>query len=290
MFLKRVEERRLEEGDEVLISKWKKTKDENVMNEIIKRHIHLIHHMARGYQKCGLAMHDLVAEGILGLIHSVEKFRVEENTKFSTYAHYWIRAKINMYSWKMKNLIHVTKSKKNSFIYSLIHDINEDKISREEALNKIANKEGISLKKAENSLNLLKTKMKSLNEKLNYHNHNDDKDQSIEDSTINNDHQDMMEEINTKEVMGLIEDILLAMPERERITIHERWLTESPKTLQSLADQFNMSTEGVRRLELRTLEHLREAIAAKVYNNNKQYEMLMNFIAILSIRVTYLLS
>jgi RNA polymerase sigma factor (sigma-70 family) len=266
MFLKKLQEKKLEEGDEILISKWKKTKDENIINELIKRHISLIHHMASGYQKNGLAMHDLVAEGILGLIHSVEKFRVEEKTKFSTYAHYWIRAKINMYVWKMKNIIHVTKSKKNSFIYSLIYDINEEKISKEEAIKKIASREGISLKKAKDSLNLLKVKMKSLNEKLNYNHHSEDKDVSIEDLLTNNDHEDMMEEINQKDIMNLIKNILMSMTEKQRILINERWLTESPKTLKELGDKFNMSTEGIRRMEIRTIESLREGIGSKKSN------------------------
>lgn len=288
MFLKRLQERKLEEGDEELISQWKKTKDEKIMNEIIKRHIHLIHHMANGYQNNGLEIHDLVAEGILGLIHSVEKFKTDKNVKFSTYAYYWIRAKINMYVWQMKNLIHITKSKKNSFIYSLIQEINEEKISREEALKKISEEEGISLKKAEDSLKLLQVKMKSLNEKLNYNNNGDDKEQSIEDNLVSSDYQDMMEEINTQEVMGLIEDILLSMSEKERKVVYDRWLTESPKTLQELANEIGMTPEGVRRMEIRTLDHLRESIASKVYND-KEKSILMRFIAILTFRITVLM-
>ena len=290
MFLKKLEESKLIEGDEVLISKWQKTKDENLMNQLIKRHIHLVHHIARGYKNNGLAMHDLVAEGILGLIHSAEKFRNNDyKVKFLTYAYYWIRAKINIYSWKMKNIIHITKSKRNSFIYSLIYDINEEKISREEALKKIAKTEGVSLKKAEDHLNLLKIKMKSLNEKLNYNNENDDKSHSMEDLIISDEYQDMMEEINTKEIMEIIEDILISMSEKERFIIHERWLTESPKTLQEIANKFHMSAEGVRRMEIRTLENLRSAISAKVYNNHKK-SLMMRLITIMTIRVTFLLS
>ncbi|HEX4733690.1 MAG TPA: sigma-70 family RNA polymerase sigma factor, partial [Thermoleophilaceae bacterium] len=51
-------------------------------------------HVARGYRGQGLPFHDLIQEGIVGLIRAAEKFDWRKGFKFSTYATLWIRQAI----------------------------------------------------------------------------------------------------------------------------------------------------------------------------------------------------
>jgi RNA polymerase primary sigma factor len=58
---------------------------------LINSNLRLVVHVARKYQGQGLAMGDLVQEGMLGLIRAAEKFDWRKGFRFSTYATIWIR-------------------------------------------------------------------------------------------------------------------------------------------------------------------------------------------------------
>jgi RNA polymerase sigma factor (sigma-70 family) len=54
----------------------------------------LVHKLARRYAWCGAPMDDLVAEGFLGVQIATDRFDPERGVKFITYAHHWIRGKV----------------------------------------------------------------------------------------------------------------------------------------------------------------------------------------------------
>jgi RNA polymerase primary sigma factor len=61
---------------------------------MIAANLRLVVKIAKDYMNCGLGMEDLVAEGNLGLIRAVEKFNPKFNTRFSTYAAWWIKQSV----------------------------------------------------------------------------------------------------------------------------------------------------------------------------------------------------
>ena len=67
---------------------------EKVRDIIFNSNLRLVLSIARKYQNCGLDLLDLIQEGNLGLIKAIEKYSCEKDTKFSTYATYWIRQAI----------------------------------------------------------------------------------------------------------------------------------------------------------------------------------------------------
>ena len=54
----------------------------------------LVHKLAHRYAWCGAPKEDLVAEGFLGLQIAKERFDPSRGVKFITYAHHWIRGKV----------------------------------------------------------------------------------------------------------------------------------------------------------------------------------------------------
>ncbi len=62
--------------------------------KFIKSNLRLVVSIAKRYQASGLPLPDLIQEGYLGLIHSVDKFDYRKGFKFSTYATWWIRQAI----------------------------------------------------------------------------------------------------------------------------------------------------------------------------------------------------
>jgi len=258
------------EETELLVTEWQKTKDKKLLEEILQRHINLIKKIASGYRSNGLDLHDLMAEGTIGLMHGLEKFRIDKKVKFSTYAYYWIKAKINLYAWKTRNLINVNFSNKNSFIFSILKDIKEEKISQEEGIHKIKEKEDMNGDQVKKNMQILSYKIKELQ---NTFQDGEEKQLHWEELLSDTSYEDMIDDLDVNNMILLIEECMCAMKENQRYVLNHRWLTENPISLKELAVQLDMSLEGVRKLEIKTLSCLREMLTSRLYHNNKNLSL-----------------
>src|SRR5881392_3474455 len=70
------------------------TGDHEARDQMVRANLRLVVNIARGYTGKGLALQDLIEEGNLGLLRAVEGFDPTMNTRFSTYASYWIKQSI----------------------------------------------------------------------------------------------------------------------------------------------------------------------------------------------------
>jgi RNA polymerase nonessential primary-like sigma factor len=61
---------------------------------MIKHNLRLVVSIAKNYLGRGLPMSDLIEEGNLGLMHAIGKFEPERGFRFSTYASWWIRQRV----------------------------------------------------------------------------------------------------------------------------------------------------------------------------------------------------
>ena len=68
-----------------------KNGDEDAKNELIKRNLKLVVSIAKNYTNRGVFLLDLIQEGNIGLIKAIDRFDIDKDFKFSTYAIWWIR-------------------------------------------------------------------------------------------------------------------------------------------------------------------------------------------------------
>jgi RNA polymerase primary sigma factor len=87
-----------------LINKIKNNKDELAYNEFISKYIPMVIKIATKYIAF-YEIEDLIQEGILGLMKSIEKFDYKRDVSFSTYATFWIHQYIRRFLANNSRLI-----------------------------------------------------------------------------------------------------------------------------------------------------------------------------------------
>ncbi|MGB0740393.1 MAG: sigma-70 family RNA polymerase sigma factor, partial [Planctomycetaceae bacterium] len=80
--------------DEKMLSNRISGGDAAARDRMVRANLRLVVNIARGYSGKGLPLQDLIEEGNLGLLRAVEGFDPTMNTRFSTYASYWIKQSI----------------------------------------------------------------------------------------------------------------------------------------------------------------------------------------------------
>jgi RNA polymerase primary sigma factor len=83
-------------------------------NTIIQSNLKLVIHFAKQYKnyiKDSFDLDDLISEGNIGLIKSIERFKPEMDIKFSYFASYWIKKYIQDFLMNNKNLIRIPQNK-----------------------------------------------------------------------------------------------------------------------------------------------------------------------------------
>lgn len=129
-----------------LINQWKKNKDQESIKIIISAYLRLILSIARKYSSYGLPLEDLINEGIIGIMHSLDKFDISKNYRLSTYASWWIRASIQDYILKNWSIVrNGTTAAQKTLFFSLkkikrkINDLSYEYMGYEELKNYFSN-------------------------------------------------------------------------------------------------------------------------------------------------------
>ena len=94
-YLREINETALLTADEEkMLSRRIENGDAGARDRMVRANLRLVVNIARGYTGKGLPLPDLIEEGNLGLLRAVEGFDPDMNTRFSTYASYWIKQSI----------------------------------------------------------------------------------------------------------------------------------------------------------------------------------------------------
>jgi len=91
----------LEKSEEFFhIEEWRNKREKKSLQIILNSYLRLAVSYAKKYRSYGLPLDDLIHEGVLGIMHALEKFDISKDFRLSTYASWWIRASIQDYILK----------------------------------------------------------------------------------------------------------------------------------------------------------------------------------------------
>jgi RNA polymerase primary sigma factor len=218
-----------------LISSGNLTEDQRklINKELVEGNLRFVITVAKQYQNQGLEFPDLIAEGNMGLIKAIENFDWSKNLRFISYAVWWVRQ-------------------------CILQSLNENARTIRLPVNVVQDLQRVK-KEIENTGKQLPDKYVSLPSMVNLNEEiNEDGDTLID--IIKNENVTMPDEVfNTQDKLKekLIQ-VLNVLDERERIIIQDYFgLTGSPRTLEDIGGDFNLTKERVRQIKEKSLRKLR---------------------------------
>ena len=260
----------LEAGEEYLLAKdWLEKQDTKAAHKLVTSHLRLVAKIAMGYRGYGLPIADLIAEGNIGMMHAVKKFDPEKGFRLATYAMWWIKAAIQEFvlrSWSQVKIGTTASQKKLFFnLRKIKGKINalEDGDLTPNQVNHIAK----TLNVSEDDVVSMNRRMLGGDHSLNSQiNRQDGEEAEWQDMlTDERDNQETQyvnhQEKNIRSKMML--EALDYLKPREKDIIIKRRLTENPKTLEDLSQEYKVSRERIRQIETRAFEKLQTVVKSK---------------------------
>jgi RNA polymerase sigma-32 factor len=261
----------LEKDQEYRLAKrWRELGDRDAADRLITSHLRLAAKIAMGYRGYGLPITEIVSEGNVGLMQALNRFEPERGFRFATYAIWWIRASIQDYilrSWSLvkigttanqKKLFFKLRSAKSKIAALESGDLRPDQVALIAKNLDVAEQDVVDMNRRLGGDKSINTPLRNDGEIGEWQDHLVDQSPSPEALVVEMDEKDHQHNALVAAI-----DVLNG---RERRIFEARHLVDEPLTLEQLAEQFNVSRERVRQIEVRAFEKVRKAarnLAAK---------------------------
>ena len=265
----------LEKDEEFkLINDWRDNKTPRSLQKILNSYLRLAISYARKYSSYGLPIDDLIHEGVLGIMHALEKFDTSKDFRLSTYASWWIRASIQDYILKNWSVVRTgsTASQKALFfnlkkIKQQINDVSREFMGQDE-LNKVSNILNVKSIEVQNMESRLTGGDLHLNQKVDNETENDLMSLLADDRQ---NPEETYEDFNDKNIKkDFINKAINTLNEREITIIRLRKFKEKSITLDELGRMLKISKERVRQIETKALEKLKKSLL-DISQQNKEF-------------------
>ena len=258
----------LQPDEEFMLAKrWREHDDRDAAHKLVTSHLRLVAKIAMGYRGYGLPIGEIVSEGNIGLMQAVKRFEPDKGFRLATYAMWWIRAAIQEYilrSWSLVKMGTTANQKKLFFnlrkVKGQISALEEGDL-RPEHVTEIAEKLGVNEDEVI-SMNRRLSGDSSLNAPLraDAEGSSEWQDWLVDESESQEAMLAENEELDIRRQM--LADAMEKLNERERRIFEVRRLSEEPMTLEELSEEFGVSRERVRQIEVRAFEKVQKAVTS----------------------------
>ena len=259
----------LERQEEYMLAKrWREHGDRGAAHKLVTSHLRLVTKIARDYRGYGLPISEAISEGNVGLVQAVERFEPEKGFRLATYAMWWIKATIQEYilrSWSLVKMGTTANQKKLFFNLRKAQSkisILDDGDMRLDQVKIIARRIGVT----ETDVIYMNRRLSgdaSLNVAIRADGNSGEwLDWLVDESPDQETMLAASEEFDNRR--KTLSDALTVLNERERRIFEARRLAEDPITLADLAEEFGVSRERVRQIEVRAFEKVQKAVKNRV--------------------------
>ena len=255
----------LSSEEEFMLAKaWVDHDDRKSAHRLVTSHLRLAAKIALGYRGYGLPINEVVSEANVGLMQAVKRFDPDKGFRLATYAMWWIKASIQEYILRSWSLVKMgTTSAQKKLFFNLRKAKNrigvmEDGELHPDNVKSIAENLNVSQDEVISMNRRMGGGDASLNVLVNTNNEGTLEWQDwIEDE--DSDHAAKFadkQELDSRRV--LLKSALSSLNQRECEILTKRKLIDDPLTLEDLSNEYNVSRERIRQIEVRAFEKLQK--------------------------------
>jgi RNA polymerase sigma-32 factor len=255
----------LERQEEYMLAKrWREHGDRGAAHRLVTSHLRLVTKIARDYRGYGLPISEAISEGNVGLMQAVERFEPEKGFRLATYAMWWIKAAIQEYilrSWSLVKMGTTANQKKLFFNLRKAQSkisILDDGDMRLDQVKIIARRIGVT----EMDVIYMNRRLSgdaSLNAAIREDGASGEwQDWLVDESPDQETTLAASEEFDNRR--KTLSHALTVLNERERRIFEARRLADDPITLADLAEEFGVSRERVRQIDVSAFEKVQKAV------------------------------
>jgi RNA polymerase primary sigma factor len=234
--------------------------DSDARDRMVRANLRLVVNIARSYTGKGLGLQDLIEEGNLGLLRAVEGFDPSMNTRFSTYASYWIKQSIK------RALVNTAKTIRiPAYMVELLAKWRRAAAKLQEEMGRVPTQEEIA-----KDLGLPKKKLQIIKKAIRIYNSAPQTDQpengwSIDEMLMDGRAKAPDTEMVETDDLQHVLDLLNKMDQREATVLRMRFGLddEQPRTLKEIGERLGLTRERVRQIESEALSKLADSLTAE---------------------------
>jgi RNA polymerase sigma-32 factor len=253
------------EEEFMLAKRWREHGDREAAHKLVTSHLRLVAKIAMGYRGYGLPVGEVISEGNVGLMQAVKRFEPDKGFRLATYAMWWIKASIQEFilrSWSLVKMGTTASQKKLFFnlrkVKGQIQALEEGDL-RPDQVAEISKRLGVPQEDVI-SMNRRLSGDASLNAPVRVDAEGEWQDWLVDEgpnqeATLAQDEESSMRHDMLTEAMEKLND-------RERRVFEARRLRDDPVTLEDLSQEFGVSRERIRQIEVRAFEKVQKAVKA----------------------------
>jgi RNA polymerase primary sigma factor len=231
--------------------------DSEARDHLVRANLRLVVNIARSYQGKGLALQDLIAEGNLGLLRAVEGYDPSMNTRFSTYASFWIKQSMK------RAVVNTAKTVRlPAYMVQLLTEWRRAAARLQDELGRAATEEEIAIR-----LKLPKKKLSIIKKAIRIYNANpqsegEETGWSIDDLAMDGVSHAPEAQMTRADDLSQVLHLLEKLDDREAKVLRLRFGldTEEPMTLKEIGECLDLTRERVRQIEREALSKLHEML------------------------------